>query len=96
MAIVKITEKQLLDELVAKITLRLGKKPTQQDVLDLCVSLGKEHFEELVSKLTDVPVLDDTRIKEIEEIRNNLSDIEFSSIENANFSRKDDKEIYSV
>lgn len=37
MSIVKITNKQDLDELVAKITLKLGRKPSQQEILDLCV-----------------------------------------------------------
>jgi hypothetical protein len=51
MSVVKIYNKNRLDRLVAKLTLRLGRKPTQQEVVDLCIELGENHFESLISKL---------------------------------------------
>ena len=47
MAVVKLTKKEELDQLVATLTLRVGKKVTQQDVLDACVNMGIVHLEEL-------------------------------------------------
>lgn len=94
MSIVKITKKEKLDELLAKITLRLGRKPTQQEVLDLCVELGEEHFDELIMKLSPLPILDDEKIKRIISKREALKNIEWNPISKSSLS-KDDYDIYS-
>ena len=94
MAVVKITKKEKLDTLLAKITLRLGKKPTQQEVLDLCVELGEEHFEELLGKLNPVPKLDDDKIQRIIKIREEMAKIPWIKPRPEDFISKDDAEIY--
>ncbi len=96
MSIVKITNKQKLEELIAKLTLRLGKKPKQQDILDICVNIGYEHFDELIMNLTDTPTLDDEKIKKIKSMRKKLKNVKFLPIEKAKFAGSDDKEIYSI
>ena len=95
MAVVKLKKKENLDELIAKITLRLGKKPTQQDILDLCVTLGQEHFEELIIKLTNGPKLNDDKIKKIKEMQKRLSKVKFQPLVKESFSNPEDHDIYS-
>lgn len=94
MSIVKITKKEKLDKLLARITLRLGRKPTQQEVLDICVELGEEHFEEIIMKLTPFPKLDDEKIKRIISMSEELKNIPWEPISKKSLS-KDDYDIYS-
>lgn len=96
MTVVKISKKEKLDELLAKLTLRLGKKPTQQQVLDLCVELGIEHFELLIAKISTVPILDDEKIKKIKSISEELADIPWIKPSKDEFGSKDDLDIYST
>ena len=43
MSIVKIKNKKALEQLQAKLTLRLGRRPTQQETLDYCVMLANQN-----------------------------------------------------
>lgn len=47
MAVVKINDKENLDILVAQLTLRLGHKVHQQDILDACVRLSLANLDQL-------------------------------------------------
>jgi len=58
-----------------KLTLRLGRKPTQQEVVDLCIELGENHFESLISKLHPIPIFDEVKLKRIQDISKELKDI---------------------
>ncbi len=62
MTVVKITKKHELDALIGKLTLRLGRKPTQKEVIDICVGLGEKYFDEIAIRLIQGPKLDDTKI----------------------------------
>jgi len=95
MAVVKITKKEKLDTLLARITLRLGRRPAQQEVLDLCVELGEEHFEDLLNKLNPGPVLDDAKISKIISMSKNLVDVPWEPITKENTSNDEDFEIYT-
>lgn len=95
MSVVKITNKEKLDTLLAKITLRLGKKPTQQDVLALCVELGTEHFEELLQKLSPGPKLDDDKIARIIAMGKELVDVPWESVNSAKGLSDNDYDVYS-
>ena len=95
MSIVKITKKKKLDTLLAKITLRLGKKPTQQEVLDICVELGEEHFDELIGKLNLRPKLDDEKINRIISKSKELVDVPWEPITENKFSSDQDYDIYT-
>jgi predicted DNA-binding protein (UPF0278 family) len=94
-SIVKITKKEKLDTLLAKITLRLGKKPSQQEVLDLCVELGEEYFEELVKKLNPGPKLDDEKIKKIRAMSQELVDVPWEPSTEDEFTNKEDYDVYT-
>ncbi|MHA1380450.1 MAG: hypothetical protein ACTSRG_18960 [Candidatus Helarchaeota archaeon] len=96
MAVVKISKKEKLDELVAKLTLRLGKRPTQQQVLDLCVELGIEHFELLLAKMTTLPILNDEKIKKIKNISSELADVPWIIPTKDDFAGKNDSDVYST
>ena len=77
MSIVKTTKKSELEELVAKLTLRIGRKPAQQEVLDLCVIIGSENFEELAQRLYPSPILDDAKYQRILEMIEEMKDGEW-------------------
>ena len=75
MSVVKTQNKNRLDKLLVKLTLQLGRKPTQQEVVDLCIELGENHFEYLISKLHPIPIFDEEKLKKIQNISNELKDI---------------------
>jgi hypothetical protein len=75
MSVVKIYNKNRLDRLVAKLTLRLGRKPTQQEVVDLCIELGENNFESLISKLHPIPIFNEEKLKKIQNISKELMDV---------------------
>ena len=95
MAVVKITKKEKLDALLARITLRLDRRPAQQEVLDLCVELGEEHFEDLLNRLNPGPVLDDAKIARIISMSKDLADVPWEPITKEECSSDEDFEIYT-
>jgi hypothetical protein len=96
MVVVKISKKQELDGLVSKLTLRLGHKPTQQDVIDECVQLGQEHFEELVGRFAQGPKLDAEKLQKIKELSEALADVPWIEPKREDFPNEDDADIYSA
>ena len=93
MSVVKIKNKKALEQLQAKLTLRVGRKPTQQEILDYCVILANENFEKLVELATNIPVLNNKKIKNIIEERNKLITVPYDS--SATFESRDDEDIYN-
>lgn len=65
MAVIKIIDKDALDKLIATLTLRLGKKIHQQDVIDACIKLSSIHLDELEGYFTDKKVLTKKKVEEI-------------------------------
>jgi ERCC4-type nuclease len=92
MSIVKIGDKKQLEQLQAKITLRLGHRPTQQEILDLCVKLGLTYFDNLVQLLENLPTLDEEKVQRILAHRTSLKDILYVS-EDDHLS-EEDSDIY--
>ncbi len=71
MASVKMNEKKLLEKLQAKITLKLGKKLTQQEILDKSIEFVYKRIDTFISEEIEPPKL----TKEIiNKIRNNTID----------------------
>ena len=71
MASVKMNEKKLLEKLQAKITLKLGRKLTQQELLDKSVKFAYNRLDEFISEEIESPKL----TKEIiEQIKNDTID----------------------
>ncbi|TFG19316.1 MAG: hypothetical protein EU530_06655 [Promethearchaeota archaeon] len=94
MSIVKTTKKSELEELVAKLTLRLGKKPAQQEVLDLCVILGSENFEEIAQRLSPTPILDDSKYQRILEMMEEMKKGEWTPVEEIEWGNEVDRLAY--
>lgn len=94
MSVVKIQNKKALEQLQAKLTLRIGRKPTQQEILDYCVYLANENFDQLVDLITSTPVLNQQRVEQIIEKRNKLTDVIYDK--DATFKNQEDQDIYSA
>ena len=65
MANVKLNNKSLLEKLQAEITLKLGKKMSQQDVLDKSIEFTYERLDEFILENTDHPALTKDLIERI-------------------------------
>jgi hypothetical protein len=72
MANVKLNNKSLLEKLQAEITLKLGKKMSQQDVLDKSIEFVYERLDEFISEHIDHPPITDELIKRIKESAINI------------------------
>ncbi len=93
MSIVKIKNKKALEQLQAKLTLRLGRKSTQIEILDYCLILANDNFEKLVELVSNMPVLSLEKSEQIIEARNKLKNVIYD--EKASFGSRDDKDIYN-
>ena len=93
MSIVKIQNKKALDQLQAKLTLRLGRKPTQKQILDYCLILANDNFEKLVELVNNMPILSLEKTEQIIEARNKLKNVVYD--EDASFGSRDDEDIYN-
>jgi len=96
MAVVKIQNKDRLDQLVARLTMRLGRKPTQQEVVDNCIRMGDERFEDLISRLNPVPILDDAKMDKILAIPDELADVPWNIPKRNKDLRSNDADIYGT
>jgi hypothetical protein len=94
MSIVKIKNKKGLEQLQAKLTLRLGRKPTQQETLDYCLILANQNFEEIIQIAMNLPILNPKRAQKIIEERNNLNAIPYNI--NVHFDSENDEDIYNL
>jgi len=93
MSIVKIQNKKALEQLQAKLTLRLGRKRTQKEILDYCLILANDNFEKLVELVSNMPVLSPEKSERIIEARNKLKNVIYD--EKASFGHRDDEDIYN-
>lgn len=93
MSVVKISNKESLEKLQAKLTLRLGRKLTQQETLDLCIKSGLNNIDILLKYLDDSPILNKEKVKAILEARDKLTDVPYD-LDNSGLS-EDDKDIYA-
>ena len=75
-AIVKTKAKNELDQLVAMLTLRLGHKIAQQDVLDACIFLGLKNIDDLETFFSENRPLS---MELAEEIISSVEDIDFKT-----------------
>jgi hypothetical protein len=91
MSIVKIGDKKLLEQLQARLTMRLGKRPTQQEVLDLCVKLGLSQLDLLAELVEKHPILDEKKVQSILERRESRVKIPYDT----ESLSQDDSDIYS-
>jgi len=94
MSVIKIPNKKMLDNLQAKLTLRLGRKISQQETLDLCLRHAIKDFEDLVRLASNISTLTPEIAEEIIAL---FEEDDGSSYDlNAKFPNPDDQEIYSL
>ena len=67
MANVKLNNKSLLEKLQAEITLKLGKKISQQDVLDKSIEFAYDRLDEFILENISHPKLTKELIERIKE-----------------------------
>ena len=93
MAVIKITNKFSIDELQSKLILRLGRKITQQETLDLCIQYANHHLEDIVALAAVHPTLSPEKANQILNRIENYKDTYYD--ENESFSNPEDEEIYN-
>ncbi len=88
MSSVKLNKKDLLDQLQAKLTLKIGKKISQQEILDKCIEFAFNRLEEFLFEKMENPQISDKLIKKIKE---NLIDAPLQHLE-----KSDDELLYGM
>mgnify|MGYP000869356942 CR=1 FL=1 len=94
MAVVKIGNKKVMEELQAKLMLRLGRKITQQETIDICIEVANAHFEEMIAKASEIPVLSPDKAEEIIQNFEKYRNTPYNP--NAKFPNQNDQDIYSL
>ena len=87
MSIVKLKNKRLLEELQAKLTLKIGKKFSQQEILDKSLEYFAENLDRFIEESFPFIEISPKRLKEI---RDSASDMEYKT------SGNEDTDIYGV
>jgi len=59
---VKLKNKQLLEKLQVRLELLMGKKASQQEILDKCVEFSEKHLEEFIREKIEPPKLTPEKI----------------------------------
>ena len=85
---VKMNKKSLLEKLQAEITLRIGKKISQQEILDKSIEYVYNHLDNFILENLDSPKITDELI---ERIINNTCDGELAYPD-----KSDDELIYGL
>ncbi|MFO8018707.1 MAG: hypothetical protein R6U96_08740 [Promethearchaeia archaeon] len=83
-----MNKKSLLEKLQAEITLKLGKKMSQQDILDKSVEFTYNHFEKFIKETIKHPQLTDDLVQRL---KNNAVDTPL-----AHPDKSDDELLYGM
>jgi len=94
MGVIKISNKKIIDDLQAKLTLRLGRKITQQETLDLCLLYATRNFEDILALAASTPSLTPEKAKAIIKRFQKFKDIPYNP--KSKFPRVEDEEIYNL
>ncbi len=94
MAVVKIKNKKALEQLQAKLTMRMGRKLTQQETLDYCIKLADQNLDQLVQIVDNIPILTPSKFNYFIEKRDKLIDIPYDN--SKKFENLDDDDIYNL
>ena len=86
MPVVKLKNKKLLEEIQAKLTLKLGKKFSQQEILDKSLEYLAKNLDQFVEEVFPFIEITPQRLKEI---RESASDFDYTT------SEDEDIDIYS-
>jgi hypothetical protein len=94
MAVIKISNKNLIDNLQAKLILRLGRKITQQETLDLCVEYANAHFDDILQMVDSEPILTPEKAEKILKTFEKYNDTYYDP--DAKFESDLDNDAYSL
>ena len=94
MAVIKTTNKEIIDQLQAKLTLQIGRRFTQQEIVDLCIEFAQENFEELINRASNIPRLTPQLAKQILKKIDALDEVPYDLSLSA--ASEIDKDIYSL
>ncbi|MHA1520149.1 MAG: hypothetical protein ACTSRK_08195 [Promethearchaeota archaeon] len=94
MAVIKISNKDIIEKIQSKLTLQLGRRFTQQDVVDLCVDYAQDNLEELIGRASNLPRLTPERVDQILKEIENLPDIPYDT--SLSIANENDRDIYSL
>ena len=86
MPVVKLKNKKLLEEIQAKLTLKFGKKFSQQEILDKSLEYLAKNLDQFVEEAFPFIEITPQRLKEI---RESASDFDYTT------SEDEDIDIYS-
>lgn len=81
MHVVKLPNRENLDQIIAKLTLRLGRKVSQQEVLNACLKISSNHLDELEQYFSNRPQLTIKQVEEILKLPENFDYISKGSID---------------
>jgi len=81
MHVVKLPNRENLDQIIAKLTLRLGRKVSQQEVLNACLKISSNHLDELEQYFSNRPQLTKKQVEEILKLPENFDYISKGSID---------------
>lgn len=94
MAVIKISNKDIIEKIQSKLTLQLGRRFTQQEVVDLCVDYAQDNLEELIGRASNFPRLTPERVDQILKEIENLPDIPYDT--SLSMANENDRDIYSL
>lgn len=81
MHVVKLPNRENLDRIIAKLTLRLGRKVSQQEILNACLKISSNHLDELEQYFSNRPQLTIKQVEEILKLPENFDYISKGSID---------------
>jgi len=81
MHVVKLPNRENLDRIIAKLTLRLGRKVSQQEILNACLKISSNHLDELEQYFSNRPQLTKKQVEDILKLPENFDYISKGSID---------------
>jgi len=81
MHVVKLPNRETLDRIIAKLTLRLGRKVSQQEILNACLKISSNHIDELEQYFSNRPQLTKKQVEDILKLPENFDYISKGSID---------------
>jgi len=94
MAVIKTTRKEFIEQIQAKMSLQVGRRFTQQEIVDLCIEFAQENLEELIFRAGNLPRLTPNLAEKILAQIDQLPEVPYDL--SAQFSNDIDKDIYSL
>ena len=94
MAVIKTTNMYIIEQLQVKLTLQIGRRFTQQEIVDLCIEFAQDNISELINRASNqlrlTPQLAEQILTQIDVLEEVPYDLPLSS------ANEIDKDIYSL